>query len=75
MKKYILSLLLTLISIASFAQNGNSGIEMADALRGSGKIYVVVGVIAIIFIGIIIYLVSIDKKLSKLEKEHQSLKK
>ncbi|AFD06006.1 CcmD family protein [Solitalea canadensis] len=74
MKKYILSILLTLMSLATFAQNAN-GIEMADTLRSSGKIYIVVGVIAIIFIGIIVYLVSIDKKLSKLEKEHQHLKK
>lgn len=35
----------------------------------SGKIYVVVGVIAIVFIGIVIYLVSIDRKVAKLEKE------
>lgn len=43
-------------------------IEMADALRQSGKIYVVVAVIAVIFIGLAIYLFSLDKKISKLEK-------
>jgi len=44
-------------------------IEMADWLYSSGKIYVVIAVIAVIFIGIIFYLISIDKKVSKLEKE------
>lgn len=44
-------------------------VEMADALRQSGKIYVVVAVIVVIFAGLAIYLFSIDKKISKIEKE------
>lgn len=44
-------------------------VEMADGFRSSGKIYVVIGVLCIIFVGIIIYLISIDLKLNKLEKE------
>lgn len=43
-------------------------VEMADTLRAEGKIYVVVGIILIIFAGLIIYLVSIDRKVSRLEK-------
>jgi CcmD family protein len=42
---------------------------MADGLRSSGKIYVVVGVLCIIFAGIVVYLISIDRKLEKLKKE------
>jgi hypothetical protein len=42
---------------------------MADALRANGKIYVVISVIGIIFTGIIIYLIYIDRKISKLEKK------
>lgn len=38
-----------------------------DFLRSTGKIYSVVGVIVIIFIGIIIFLIRLDNKLSKLE--------
>lgn len=34
-----------------------------------GKIYVVVGVLALILLGIFGYLFSIDRKLTKLEKE------
>lgn len=42
--------------------------EMADLLRSNGKIYVVVSVLCIIFIGIVSYLVFLDKKINKLEK-------
>jgi hypothetical protein len=45
------------------------GVEMADRLRADGKIWVVVAVIAAVFAGIIIYLVRLDMRLGKLEKE------
>ena len=38
-------------------------------MRHNGKIYVVVTVILIIFIGIILYLVRLDRKITKLERE------
>lgn len=44
---------------------------MATGLRSSGKIYVVVLVLAVLFVGLAIYLFSIDRKVSKLEKEHK----
>jgi hypothetical protein len=43
-------------------------VEMADTMRSNGKIYVVVAVILTLFAGLIIYLVSLDKKISRLEK-------
>lgn len=43
--------------------------EMADAMRSDGKIYVVVLVLATIFAGIFAYLIYLDRKISKLEKE------
>ncbi len=66
--KIISFLFFVLSSISLFAQENNQ-VEMADQLYQSGKIYVVVGVLAIIFIGIVSYLVIIDRKLNKLEKE------
>jgi CcmD family protein len=47
---------------------------MADGLRSSGKIYVVVGVLCIIFIGIVVYLINLDRKLAQLKKEVEQLK-
>ena len=44
-------------------------VEMADRLRADGKIWVVVTVIAAVFFGIIAYLVRLDGKIGKLERE------
>ena len=56
-----------LLSIVSFAQD--KPVEMADAMRSNGKIYVVVTVCLIILVGLFIYVMGIDRKLRKLEKE------
>jgi CcmD family protein len=63
--KYLASLGLLLFSIAGSAQS----IEMADQMRSEGKIYVVIAVVLVILIGLLLYLVSIDRKVGKLEKE------
>ncbi len=47
----------------------NTAVTGDDFFRSIGKIYVVVGVIAIIFIGIIIFLANIDRKLTKLHDQ------
>jgi len=46
-----------------------TNVEMADTLRQDGKIYVVVAVLVTVLGGILIYLVSLDRKVSKLEKQ------
>lgn len=53
-------------------ESGRPAVEMAEQLRASGKIYVVVVVLAIIFIGIITFLVLLDRRLRKLENEQQT---
>lgn len=66
-KASFLTLVISLLTTAAlWAQE--SGPEMADTMRSNGKIYVVVLVLATIFAGIIAYLVRIDRKISKLEK-------
>lgn len=45
---------------------------MADALRANGKIYVVVAVLASIFIGLVIYLVRLDRRIARIEKEREA---
>lgn len=66
--KRLLSLFFLLSSIASQAQE----VEMADSLRSEGKIYVVVAVVLVILIGLFLYLISIDRKIKKIEKEINS---
>lgn len=41
----------------------------ADFMRSTGKIYVVVAVIVAIFLGIVLFLIYLDRKLTKLENQ------
>ena len=67
MKKILTVLLLMLSSVNLFAQD--NGIEMADAMRSNGKIYIVVVCIVIILVGLLAYLFKIDSRLKMLEKK------
>jgi len=67
--KKITFLLLLLLSYATVFAQGDQTVEMADTMRSSGKIYVVVTIIAIIFAGLALYLFSIDRRLKKIENE------
>ncbi len=66
----ILTLILSLISTMSVWALGND-IEMAEVMRSEGKIYIVIGVMMIIFCGIIFYLTRLDRRVSKMEKEEK----
>ncbi|HEV7621785.1 MAG TPA: CcmD family protein [Flavisolibacter sp.] len=67
-KRFLSLLLLLILNDFVFAQDSANNAEMADTMRSNGKIYVVVAVILTIFAGIIIYLIRLDRKISKLEK-------
>lgn len=69
MKKILLSFLMLFLSTFLFAQ-ANNDVEMADQMRASGKIYVVIATIVVIFIGLAIYLFSIDRRLKKIERKN-----
>ena len=49
--------------------NAQTAITKTDLMRSNGKIFVVMTVIIIIMTGFFIYLISVDRKLSKLEKD------
>lgn len=67
MKKYNFTILLLFITASLHAQGEE--VEMADLMMQDGRIYVVVGVLLIILIGLLLYLISIDRKLGKLENQ------
>ena len=69
-KRILLSLTLLLFNVSLWAQKPD--VKMADTMRDNGKIYVVVAVILAIFIGIIIYLIRLDRKMTRLEKDIHS---
>lgn len=69
MKKLTLLMLMFCSISVAMAQPAQQ-VEMADALRSSGKIYVVILTICIIFTGLAIFLFSMDRRLKKLEKDN-----
>ena len=73
--KKILTIVLFLLTLPVFSQ-GTTPVEtqtaMADLFRSNGKIYVVVGTVLLVLIGLLIYLVSIDSKITKMESEVKS---
>ena len=62
--KKLLSLLLLFVY-----SNGFSQTEMADTMRSNGKIYVVVAVACIVFTVVAVYLIMIDRKVTRLENK------
>lgn len=68
-KSFSLLFFLIATHISVFAQDD---FEMADNFYDDGKIYVVIAVLLVIFAGIIVYLVHLDRKLRKLEEKQNS---
>ncbi len=64
MQKLLIIILLQAISLPALLAQGNG-----DFMRETGKINVVVGVILLIFLGIIVYLVRLERMLTKLEHQ------
>jgi hypothetical protein len=58
---------ITLAFITAFANAQTP--DNNDVMRSNGKIYVVMAVVMIIMIGFFIYLINVDRKLSKLENK------
>jgi hypothetical protein len=66
-KRFSYGLVVSLIfSLVSKAQGGE--IEMADQMRANGKIYVVLITVLIVLVGLFLFLVYLERKISKLEK-------
>ena len=66
MKKFLAFFLCLLPSAFCLAQEG---VEMADGMRADGKIYVVIAVLVTILLGIILFLITIDRKVSDIERK------
>jgi len=67
-KQVLKPLLVTLlISINALAQD--SEIQMADTMRSNGKIYVVLVTVLTVLTGLFLFLIYLEKKISKLENK------
>ena len=62
--KFLTTLLIMAVAQGAYAQD----VEMADAFRTEGKIYVVVAIILIVLAGLVAYLFILDRKMTKLER-------
>jgi CcmD family protein len=71
MKTVLLTFFATIFASSLMAQPADQ-VEMADGLRASGMIYVVVAVMTVIFAGLLVYLFSLDSRLSKVEKKQMA---
>jgi len=68
LKRIFLLILMAACNTIVLAQ-GNKPVEMADLMRSNGKIYIVVAICLTILLGLFFYVWSIDRKISRLEKE------
>lgn len=55
--------------ISVFAQAQNAANDNNDVMKSNGKIYVVMCVVIVIVLGLFLYLIRLDRKITKLEKE------
>jgi hypothetical protein len=70
-KRNIIALLWCLITLCGFGQEAvNSNPQMADTFRSEGKIYVVITVMAMVFLACVAYLIIIERRLKKLEDKN-----
>jgi len=71
-KRFYALLALLLMMGSAIAQTANTdthvaAVPMADNFRQEGKIYVVITVMTMVFVGILAYLVVLERKVKKLE--------
>ena len=64
----LLALLSMLLSSTLLHAQGDN--NMGDTMRSNGRIYVVIAVILVILAGLFLYLIRLDRKMSKLEKNN-----
>lgn len=67
-KIYHLITLLAFLSCSTLLQ-AQEQTGIGNTMRSDGRIYVVIAVILVILAGLILYLVRLDRKIGKLEKE------
>jgi len=66
MRLFFSTILCVMVTMAANAQENVSDLGL---MRSNGKIFVVMAVVLTILIGLFAYLFSIDKKITRLEKE------
>lgn len=71
MKKFIYLVLLMVVNAAVMAQDAVPADGPMTGMRSEGKIYVVMAVVLTILVGLFLYLIRLDRKITKLEKKNR----
>jgi hypothetical protein len=70
MKQLIVTLIVLFVQILAKAQDPiHKATPMATGLGAGNKIYVVLAVAVTILVGLLLYVIQLDRKISKLEKQ------
>jgi len=68
-RKLTCTLVLSFVSLLTLISQEDPSVEMADTMRSEGKIYVVVALLAAVYIGIAIYMLILERRVKKIERE------
>jgi len=71
MIKTLLLFIGCLLSTVLMHAQDEEKVDMADTMRSNGRIYVVVAVVVVILLGLILYLIRLDRKISRIEREKE----
>jgi hypothetical protein len=71
-KHLFTTIFLLIISFVLHAQDGTKESGVGQFMRSNERSYVVIAVMLTILIGIVLYLVRLDRKISKMEKDANS---
>ncbi len=58
-----------IMAVTTLYATAQDAVPPADLMHSNGKIYVVMTVVAIIVTGLLLYVISVDRKIGKLEKK------
>jgi len=67
--KSLLSLFIVLAFTTAVKAQGSRESAFGETMRSNGRIYVVIAVMTTILVGLFLYLIRLDRKISRLEKE------
>ncbi|MBY0480804.1 MAG: hypothetical protein K2Q21_05565 [Chitinophagaceae bacterium] len=68
-KKIISLALLAFVQLSANAQAVATNSNQNDLMRSNGKIFLVMTIVVVIMAGLLFYVYTLDKKISKLEKK------
>jgi hypothetical protein len=69
LKKIILFFVFACIQVIAKAQSVATDANSTDLMRSNGRIFLVMTIVVFIVAGLLVYVYSLDRKISKLEKK------